>query len=675
MNFIPVNKVIYEYTNYEKETYNTKHLIRDLKLCNEYIILFTNNMCDKNSSFIEITLYKEDEIKEKINISINTPYKLLNKNVSSLEIEIHLDKHILFDLKVLENPILFNEHTYENSPKIKDFIKNINKISLKNNKEKPYYDIKIACILDEFTYECFSYEANLMQLQSMNWLKQIKEFQPQFLFVESAWYGICKTWIEKVACEEKIDETILDIIHYCNKNNIPTVFFNKEGMINLSYFEKSSSIFDYVFVSDENIIPKQIKSSNHNKVYPLSFAAQPKIHNSINKNKFKLGEIAFAGGWYNTKHLHRVENFEYILKPALNYKVDIFDRNFHQRPILEFLDKYWPEEYLNNIVGRLDYNYMVEAYKNYSLFLNVNSIQNSSFMVSRRVYEILACKTLILTSFSQGIECNFKDYVFISKSKENTIEILENLNKHKLKNNKLAKKAQRYVLENHTYKHRLEEILDTINIKYEKSKPINIGIISIINSIYQIENISTSVLKQNYKHTFIFLVINKNISSYYRLKQLVNLPNIHSFIYESKEDLFNIFNKIYDLNKDISYYSLFNLKNYYSQNYIRDYVNVLSFVKADVIGKAQIYNFKNLNIKMCTCDNKDSYCNKLYIDTIFFNKKFFKNYANCFYHHKENIICNVGTDFIFYSDDEFNFLENMSKENIIPKDFYNFVES
>lgn len=675
MNFIPVNKIIYEYTNYQKETFNTKHLIKDLRLCNEYLILFTNNICDKSSSFIEITLYKEDESKEKINITINTPYKLLNKNVNFLEIDVHLDKYIFFDLKILEKPIPFDENTYENSHKIQKFIKNIDKISIKNNKKEPSYDIKIACILDEFTYECFSYEANLLQLQSMNWLKQIKEFKPQFLFVESAWHGICKTWVEKIACEEKIDETILDLIHYCNKNDIPTVFFNKEGMINLNYFEKSSSIFDYIFVSDENIIPKQIKACNHNKVYPLSFAAQPKIHNSINKNKFKLGEIAFAGGWYNTKHLDRVKNFEYILKPALNYNVDIFDRNFHQRSILEFLGKYWPEEYLNNIVGRLDYNYMVEAYKNYSLFLNVNSIQNSSFMVSRRVYEILACKTLILTSFSQGIEINFKDYVFISKNKEDTIEILENLNKNKLKNNKLAKKAQRYVLENHTYKHRLEEILDTINIKYEKSKPINIGIISIINSIYQIENIFTSVLKQNYKHTFIFLIINKNISSYYRLKQLVNSPNIHSFIYESKEDLFNIFNKIYDLNKDISYYSLFNLKNYYSQNYIKDYVNILYFVKADVIGKAQIYNLKNLNIEMCTCDNKDSYCNKIYKDTIFFNKRFFKNFLNDFYYYKENIIYNVDNNFVFYSDDEFNFLGNMSKENIIPKDFYNFVES
>lgn len=669
MNFKTISKNIFSYTNKDNNLI-THHEIDNIKIFNEYTILF-NGISEKNLSSINIRLFKEGNEFEEVLLDINKSYKFQNKNIRKIEINVNLKEDLIFILKILENPITFSENTYENSPIIKEFIEKIDSsFSYENDDIIPTFNVKIACILDEFSYDCFSYDCNLLQLKSMTWEKQIKEFQPDLLLVESAWYGICKTWISKVACEEKLDKTLSSLVNYCKDNNIPTIFFNKEGLVNFYYFEKSSSIFDYVFVSDENIIPHQIKACNHHKVYPLSFAAQPKIHNSINKNKYKLGKIAFAGGWYSEKHKDRVSDFEYIVKPALQYGIHIYDRNFHQREMLEFIGKYWPKEYLDYIVGKLDYKYMVEAYRNYTVFLNVNSVQDSSYMVSRRVYEILACKTLTLTSYSKCISDNFSDYVLISNNKEETVGYLDKILPNTILYEKESKKSQRYILENHTYKNRLMEVFNIVNIKYNNPLPVKLGLICIIEDAYHIENIKNNILNQEASPDYTYLIINKSIDISL-FKDLFELQNFQYNFYDEENDINHIFSYISTLDHKLSHYALFYSTNYYGPNYLRDYINILSYAQAQIIGKSQVYEINNESIGLAICDNKDSYVKKLYKDTIFFEKgilshlSLYNDVFDCDY------ICN--SKMKLYSDDEYNFLRNINSKFTIPCKHTDFV--
>lgn len=654
MKFKSINKKMFSYKNNDGNLI-PHHIIDNIKPFNQYTILF-NSSSEKNLSTANIKLFKENNEYEEVLLNINKSYKFKNKNIAKIKIDINLEEDIAFSLDILEQPIKFKEDSYEVSPFVKEFMDKIDSSLCEENEIIPTFDTKIACILDKFSYDGFSYDCNLLQLKSMSWKEQIKDFQPDLLLVESVWYGVCKTWIRKIACEEKLDKDLQELVNYCKTNNIPTVFFNKEGLVNFSYFEKSSSIFDYIFVSDENIIPHQIKVCNHDKVYPLSFAAQPKIHNSINKNKYKLGKIAFAGGWYSDIHDDRVKDFEYIVKPALEYGVHIYDRNFHQREKLEFIEKYWPKEYLDNIVGKLDYKYMVEAYKNYGVFLNVNSVQDSSYMVSRRVYEILASKTLVLSSYSKCIDENFSDYVLISKNKEDTVYYLDKILSNTSFYEKEGKKSQRYILENHTYKNRLMEIFNTINIKYNKLLPIKLGLICIIEDDSHIENIKNNILDQETPPDYTYLIINKNINID-SCKDLLTLKNIYYNFYEKEKDINHILSHIYNLNHEISYYALFYSRNYYGANYLRDYVNILSYTNADIIGKSQIYEINYNRMEFLSCSNKDSYVNKVYKDTIFFKKgilpslQLYNDDFSCDYICDDNLL--------FYSDDEYNFLKNI----------------
>ncbi|WP_434797417.1 CgeB family protein [Terrisporobacter vanillatitrophus] len=664
MKFKSANKLIYSY-KYDKKNLITHHVINNVKLFNQYQIIFGGNK-NENLSLINIKLYCNNNEIENILLYLNQSYKFDNKDVTKIEIDVDLKEDMNFNLNILELPIVFEENTYENSSIVNDFINDIENMPIIKDSSSPTFNIKMACILDEFTYECFSPECNLLQLKSMTWKNQIEEFQPDFLFVESAWYGVCKTWIGKIACEEKLDDTLLELVTYCNTKKIPTVFFNKEGLVNLFYFEKSSAIFDYVFVSDENIIPSQIELCNHPNVYPLSFAAQPKIHNSINKNKYKLGDVAFAGGWYSNKHDNRLKDFEYILKPALDYNIHIYDRNFHQRSMFEFLDKYWPKEYLDNIVGRLDYKYMVEAYKNYTVFLNVNSIHDSSYMVSRRVYEILACKTLLLSSYSKGIVHNFKDYVFISNSPDETKYLLQDILENSSVYEKKAKESQRYILENHTYANRLMEVFNITNLNYNKTYSINVAVICVVEDSSHIKNIYKNLINQYYTPSYTYLFINKKIN-WEDCKDFLNIKNLYYNFYTNEKDINHLFEYIYNLKHNITNYALLYSSNYYGPNYIRDYVNILSYSNLHIIGKSQIYEVNNNELELKICDNKDSYVRKIYKDTLFFTKTFLSFLS---YNDDLSSSCISRNNFIFYSDDEYNFLRNV---NLNLQDYIKFI--
>ena len=118
---------------------------------------------------------------------------------------------------------------------------------------------------------------------------------------------------------------------------------------------------------------------------------------------------------------------ESILEPALDFPFDIFDRNFGAVGAAAEKTAF-PERFRGVIRGRLEYDEMVRAYKRYRVFLNVNSVKDSPTMFSRRVFELLACGTPVISSYSKGIvELLGEDAVMIAETAAETRAHLERL--------------------------------------------------------------------------------------------------------------------------------------------------------------------------------------------------------------------------------------------------------
>jgi SAM-dependent methyltransferase len=324
----------------------------------------------------------------------------------------------------------------------------------------PRSTLRVATILDEFSDTCFGYEADLVRLTKEGWRKEIERARPAFLFVESAWRGNRENWRGLVKnADHTLDNPLEALVDYCKSRSIPTVFWNKEDPPNFEFFIDAAAKFDYVFTTDADCIPQYRARLGHHRIAALPFAAQPAIHNPIGKVESDEYEIAFAGTWYGHKHEERGVLLPFLLDAAADRKLHIFDRmSNHTRN--DFFK--YPEKYAPYLRSALAYANVLSAYRSFKVFLNVNSVTDSPTMFARRVFEILASETAVVSSASTGIEQMLGDVVSIVHDEAEARAELDKLLSDPHYRQRKVHVGYRKVIKEHTYTERFQAIVRAI---------------------------------------------------------------------------------------------------------------------------------------------------------------------------------------------------------------------
>ncbi|UTB33057.1 MAG: glycosyltransferase [Methanobacterium sp. ERen5] len=341
------------------------------------------------------------------------------------------------------------------------------------NNAKNLKDIKVALIMDEFSYNSFKYEFNALVVEPDNWKEIFQTEKPDLFLCESAWHGTnpkTKVWDRKISTNtnsklEKRTE-LLEILEYCQKHSIPTIFWNKEDPTHyrdpISSFANTAVKFDHIFTSAEECITDYKTDYGHDSVHSLMFAAQPRLFNPIEEDE-RTDDVIFAGSWYG-RHPRRCEEMRNIFNKVLEsgYKLKIYDRTYYSK----LDDSYnFPSEYQEFVNPAVSHDQMANVYKESKCAININTVTDSDTMFARRAFELILCNTLVLSNHSKGLEKLFNDnIIFMDKNKIN----LEHNQEKRLKN-------LYNVLKNHTYTNRFKEILDTIHYPYlETDKTVTI---------------------------------------------------------------------------------------------------------------------------------------------------------------------------------------------------------
>ncbi|KZL93674.1 glycosyltransferase family protein [Clostridium magnum] len=477
-------------------------------------------------------------------------------------------------------------------------------LSQETNKKKSR--IKVACILDVFSYECLKYECNLIQLYSDSWKNILLQEKPDLLLVESAWKGIDESWRKKVGYLAKSqDRTLEKLVKFCKYLKIPTVFWNKEDPYHFELFLPAAKLFEYIFTTDVNCISRYKELLGHKNVYVLPFGAQPKIHNPVGKDKEKLGYVAFAGTWYNNGHLNRKRNMENVLKPALIYGLQIYDRNYNYTVSESYR---FPDIFRSCNRGCIPYEEMYQTYKKYNVFLNVNSMDDSPTMFSRRVFELLACGTNVISSYSLGIKNMFSKIVKLSMSEEETLKHLESLLRNKELRDRLSLQGQREVFNKHTYTHRFESMLDKVGILYKKQSSPSVSIITCTNRCDSVNNVFLNYERQKYENKELIIILNNNSMNLDTWEKKASMhKDVKIFRLDEEKSLGECLN--YAISKSsFDYVARFDDDNYYASEFIGDMMNAFKYTDADIVGKHTYYAYleksKTLVIRFPDLENQ-----------------------------------------------------------------------
>ena len=330
--------------------------------------------------------------------------------------------------------------------------------------------VNVAMILDEFSYNCFRYECNAFPLNPDDWLDVFENNEIDFLFCESAWSGtdsVKRPWKGQIYASVNFPKenrgSLLEILDYCKRKGIPTVFWNKEDPTHFDDrvhdFVKTALSFDHIFTTAEECIQRYKYEYGHKSVHLMMFATQPRLFNPIEKYE-RTDEVVFAGSWYR-QHTARSKEMEIIFDTILakGLSLKVYDRHWGVRdPNHQFPEKFMP--FVNPGLSHIE---LEKAYKSSKYGLNITTVTDSKTMFARRVFELMSSNTLVLSNYSEGLARLFGDnIVFIGQTLPECFGNEETKRQYCLYS----------VLRHHTYTVRLRQILDVIGLTYVDTAPL-----------------------------------------------------------------------------------------------------------------------------------------------------------------------------------------------------------
>ena len=446
----------------------------------------------------------------------------------------------------------------------------------------------VAAILDTFSEYCLRYEADLMLLTSRSWREEMARSRPAFLLVESAWRGNNSAWRDVITDNSTREfNPLRDLLQYCREHDISTVFWNKEDPPNFEFFIDAAKEFDIVFTSDADCIPRYRELCGHDRIYPMPFAAQPRLHNPCRKTSWPQHAVCFAGSWMGEKYRERARALRFLLEPALRFGLHIFDRNLN-RP--GFGPKYrFPDGYQTAIKGSLNYEEMLTAYRCYDVMLNTNSVTDSPTMFSRRVFECLACGTPVVSTESTGMRAMLGDHVRVTRSAEETATHLNALLSDDEVRAREGHLAYRHVHEHHTYRHRMDEMLSRVGLKPQASTRPSVSVVIPTCRPKNVTHALENFTRQSYQEKELLLVLNNASFDIDAIRaQARAFPNVHVLQTEGQPTLGACLN-LAVREASGAYMARMDDDDHYGARYISDMMLAAAYSDAEILGKGAYF--------------------------------------------------------------------------------------
>lgn len=348
-----------------------------------------------------------------------------------------------------------------------------NRSAYRTHGAKAAHEYKVALICDEFTYNSFAPEFDHAVLEPDTWRQTMEEYKPDIFFCESAWSGVDsakRPWRGQIYASAKFRyenrKKLLEVLAYCRERSIPTVFWNKEDPTHffdrVNDFVSTASRFDYVLTTAEEMVEEYAKFVPRDRVGVLQFAVQPRDFNPLSGLQ-RTPRAIFAGAWYDV-HPERCETmregFDWVL--GSDFELQIYDRN--KRSVTA--ETTFPEPYAEHVRPAVSHRATAKLYRSSLIGLNFNTVVDSTTMFARRVFELAASGSLVVSNYSPGIERIYgDDVVFYDRDGIRMKDLDEATISRKVDG------ALKTTLEGHTYRHRWEAVLEHLGLPFTSSRP------------------------------------------------------------------------------------------------------------------------------------------------------------------------------------------------------------
>nr|WP_245617365.1 glycosyltransferase [Knoellia subterranea] len=454
-------------------------------------------------------------------------------------------------------------------------------------------DLRVGVILDDFTSLALAYEWDQVALSPDAWPDQVDQPRIDLLFVESAWHGNNDAWQYHLTGTSAPRPALTELVSWCRAHGIPTVFWNKEDPVHYEEFLDTARLFDHVWTTDSDRVADYRHDLGHERVGVLPFAVQQSIHNPVRlaSGQHQSRDIGFGGMYFAHKYPERREQMDLLLgaadavSPRMETGLEIFSRYLGGDERYQF-----PAPLDERVVGSLDYARMLTAYRAYKVFLNVNSIVGSPSMCARRIFEITACGTPVVSTPSRAIGEFFPaDEVLQVGTREEAEWTLRALvNSPELRDHTVHA-AQRRIWSEHTYTRRLDDVLTAAGVGAagsEASRMPSVSALVSTNRPHQLEHVLGTVAGQVGVDVELVLLTHgftPDFDVVARAAEL-GLTRVVLLTEPSTTSLGSCLNRLVEAASG-EVVAKMDDDDVYGPNYLRDQLFALDYSGADVVGK------------------------------------------------------------------------------------------
>jgi len=326
-----------------------------------------------------------------------------------------------------------------------------------------YRGLRMAIVCDDFTRICLSFECRTINVTPWNYNAVFKFWKPDILFVESAWRGIFNFWRYEIASYpthlERNNHALTRVVFAARNAGIPSVFWNREDGVHFDRFIDSVKLFDRVLTVDEKMLsPYREALGCDSKIDVMMFAASAQLHKP--RTVDVLRRASFVGS-YSSQHAARKQWQDKMFLSAEVIGMTVYDRNSARKSA----DYRYPPHPWIDVRRAVPYARTAEIYQRHAVNLNVNTITNSATAFSRRLVEIIATGSLALTNVTPAVSNIFANYCIATDDAEEARQVFERISRDGLskKDAEKCREGADYVLKNHTWRHRLEQILGFVS--------------------------------------------------------------------------------------------------------------------------------------------------------------------------------------------------------------------
>jgi Glycosyl transferases group 1/Glycosyl transferase family 2/DUF based on E. rectale Gene description (DUF3880) len=461
-------------------------------------------------------------------------------------------------------------------------------------KKKLGRKLKALSIMDEISEECWRHELTAFSINRQSYQTQIEGSTADFCFLESCWKGNKGTWeyaFTSPGLKHANAQALLDVIPRVKKK-IPVIFWNKEDPMHYDRYLPIAKSADIIFTTDSNKVADYQRDVPGADVYAVPFAAQQRICNPSDRFRKPAESVCFAGSYYGVGHDERKRQMDALLPSIIEFNGAIYDRMSTVDS-----DRYkFPPQYTPFIRPAVPFTEVVKLYKQFKVFLNVNTIADSPTMMSRRVYELLACGTPVVSTPSKAIEEQFSGIVHVANNAKEANVIIEKLLTDEHYWEKISHLGYREVMKNHTYGHRLRDIEASLGYQFFSSEPL-VSIITCTRRPIMIDRIVENMTRQNHPNCELILVLQEFSST--QKDELIaklkskpsNIKRVEVIVNDSPYvTLGERLNHALD-NAKGEYIAKMDDDDFYFANYLSDMLIPFMFGDYGLVGKKELYMY------------------------------------------------------------------------------------